>query len=161
MTLAICLAGVQVSKVVDERGATWVLPGTTAAMKLLLNEYGRVHGSLPSRAVQVAFRRHGQLDQLRMLVLRGAEGERINLAARALALGPMPPLVRALPQGRQGWPDPHEVRERLDALQGRRDAECTADLRAEAGAEAEALGQPRRTIVGALRWKDDAACLRG
>lgn len=137
MALAICLPGVQVSKVLDERGATWVLPGTTAAMTLLLNEHGRVHGSLPSRAVQEAFRRHGQLDQLRILVLRGAEGERIKLAARALAQGPMPAMVRALPQARQGWPDPQEVRERLDALQGQRDAECAADLRAEAEAETE------------------------
>lgn len=124
-------------KVHDERGASWVLPGSTAAMKVLLNEYGRRHGAWPSRAVQEAFSRHRQIDQLRLLVLRGVEGERINLAARALALGPMPAVVRALPQARPGRPPPLEMLERLSAAQAKWDAACTADL----GAEADAMRQ--------------------
>ncbi|MBI5260156.1 MAG: hypothetical protein HY855_26890 [Burkholderiales bacterium] len=101
-------------------------------MKTLLTEYGRRSGAWPSRAVQEAFCRHGQVDQLRMLVLRGAEGECVNLAARALELGPMPPAVRHLPQPLQGRPNPERVRQQLDAVQARLDAECLSALAAEA-----------------------------
>lgn len=71
------------------RDREWARPRTTAEMRLATAEFTRRHGPV-SRAVHEAFRRHRQLDTLRTLVIRGAEGERVNLAARALALGPMP-----------------------------------------------------------------------
>jgi hypothetical protein len=93
--------------VVDESGRTWSLPGDVAGMTAVWQRYVRLHGRLSS-SVDRTFLRHDRLDELRMLVMRCAEGEPINLAARALALGPVPPPTRpkSWPAGR---PWPHDV----------------------------------------------------
>lgn len=118
--------------IVDELQRAWVLDLTNDSLKELLNEYGRQHGR-PSRAVQEAFSRHKQVDVLRLLVYRGVHGERINLAARALALGPLPPSHRRVP-ARAGLStqDQAAMQAAFDKAQSRRDAETSAALVAEA-----------------------------
>lgn len=115
----------------DEHGRTWTLPADSDAAFDLLNAYGRRHGRI-SRAVTEAFRRHGQMNTLRMLAMRGAEGECINLAARALALGPIPPVQLGLPPPRPGLPSPEERLKRFTEAQAKRDLEHLAALDAEA-----------------------------
>ena len=117
--------------VTDEIGRSWALPPDDDALFDLVNEYGLKHGR-PSGAAHSAFRRHGQLETMYMLIMRGAEGERINLAARALALGPFPPLKRPLPNALPGLPAPEERFKRFAEAQVLRDEAHFADLRAEA-----------------------------
>ncbi len=98
--------------VVDEDGRSWVLPRDSVGLQSLYTQYVRIHGRLSS-AVDGTFVKHGQMGQLRMLVLRCVEGEAINLAARALALGPVPksPIPARWPKD-QPW-----VRDVIDAQQ--------------------------------------------
>ena len=77
-------------EMVDERGRVWSLPLDNQTLGVLLRRYIHKHGEL-ARPVHRTFARHGRLDELRLLVLRCVEGESVNLAARALALGPVPP----------------------------------------------------------------------
>jgi hypothetical protein len=116
----------------DERGRIWRLPSDNDALFDLQNEFGRRHGRL-SKAVADAFRRHGRMDTLRMLVMRGAEGECINLAARAFAYGPMPPIKRPLPKAWPGRPTPEEQLKRLEEVQAGRDEQHLEALLVEAG----------------------------
>jgi hypothetical protein len=80
----------------DETGRPWRLPRDREGLRKMLVAYIHHHG-LPSKSVDTVFARHGQLNALRVLVARGAVGERINVAARALALGPMPSIRRRPP----------------------------------------------------------------
>ena len=66
-----------------------------------------------------------------MLLVRGAEGERINLAARALALGPLPPLKPPQFQQVLGLAAPEERRRRFAEAQVSRDEAHLAALSAE------------------------------
>lgn len=116
--------------VVDEHGRSWVLPGDSAGLHSLYTQYVRTHGRLSS-AVDGTFLRHGQLNQLRALVLRCVEGEAINLAARALALGPVPrtPAPATWPRD-QPWV--HDVideqrREQVEREEQRMRLACYAD----------------------------------
>lgn len=78
-------------------------------MKGLHERYVRLHGRLSS-AVDETFVRHRRLNELRMLLLRCTEGEAINLAARALALGPVPRIPAPA-----SWPKNHPwVRDVMD-----------------------------------------------
>lgn len=118
--------------IIDEHGRTWVLDLSTESFKELLNEYGSLHGR-PSRAVHKAFVQHNKIDTLRLLVYRGVHGERINLAARALALGPLPSSQWQTPQQSKV---PKRKREAFQAAwdqdQIRRNAEILAALNIEA-----------------------------
>lgn len=96
--------------VLDELGRAWELPRDDAGLGALYAQYCAMHGRLSS-AVDGTFTRHGRLNDLRMLVLRCVQGEPVNLAARALALGPVEPYPRPA-----SWPaDKPWVRDVLDA----------------------------------------------
>jgi hypothetical protein len=126
--------------VFDERGRAWTLPADVAGMKESLNAYGQTFGHRPSDAVMAAFRRHaGGWRTLWMLVLRGVEGERLNLAARALALGPIPPLRQVLSPTSSGVPRSEEFKQRKWAANDERDRYLVQVLEAEAE-EFRALG---------------------
>lgn len=116
--------------VVDEHGRLWVLPPDLAGMRALWVRYVRLHGRL-SPAVDETFLRHRQLDQLRMLMLRCVEGEPVNLAARALALGPVPPRPRhpSWPADRPWFRDVEDARTREELVR--------EDLRMRAAGYAE------------------------
>lgn len=116
---------------VDETGRAWRMPTTNEELFDLLNQFGRLHGR-PSRAVHEAFRRHHQLDAMRLLVVRGAEGQCLNLAARALALGAWPPIVRTSTTARPGWPGRAEQLRKLQEEDAKRDRQLHAELEAEA-----------------------------
>ncbi len=119
--------------VVDELGRTWVLPEGVAGLKELLNSYGRAMDHRPSDAVMAAFRRHpGRMNTLWMLVMRGAEGERLNLAARALAIGPIPPLRQVPGPPPDGVTRPVDFLHRRWAANDERDRQLVEALRAEA-----------------------------
>ena len=121
-----------IQTMMDEHGRVWVLELSTGPMKDLIDEYARLHGR-PSRAVQAAFSRHECVATLRLLVYRGVHGERINLAARALALGPLPPCQRQAPQRSKVLGYQREaVQATWDEEQARSDAETLATLTAEA-----------------------------
>lgn len=116
----------------DELGRTWRLEFTTRSLKDLLNAYGKEHGR-PSRAVQEAFCRHGHVNTLRMLVYRGVHGERINLAARALRLGPLP-LIGSRVAASSRWSKEQAVRVSAALVEDatRQDAVTMAALEREA-----------------------------
>lgn len=118
--------------ITDEHGRVWVLDLSTENMKDLINEYARLHGR-PSRAVQAAFSRHGRVATLRLLVYRGVHGERINLAARALALGQFPDPTHPV-AGRTGRSeqDRAAMQASLEQAQARQDTETLAALQVEA-----------------------------
>jgi len=121
--------------VVDELGRAWVLPENVAGLKDLLNRYGRVMDQRPSEAVMAAFRRHaGKMNTLWMLIMRGAEGERLNLAARALALGPIPPLRQIPRPAPEGVTRPDDFLQRRWAANDERDRQLVKALHAEAEA---------------------------
>lgn len=122
--------------VVDEHGRTWALPIDYEGMNALLNRYGRLHG-LPSPAVWAGFGRHGRTDTLRMLMLRGAEGERINLAARALALGPIAPRRNIPGLTAKGVKRSAEELQRIWAREDKWDRNIVEALRTEAAAQRE------------------------
>ncbi len=113
--------------VVDELGRPWHLPRDRDGLKKLLNDYIRRHG-LPSRAVDTVFYRHGQLNALRVLMARGAAGERINLAARALKLGPMEPIRRHVTM-RPG--DPPDAQQRIWRYDDNHDENTKTAIRVE------------------------------
>ena len=116
----------------DEHGRVWVLDLSTESMKELINDYGRLHGR-PSRAVQRAFSRHECVATLRLLVYRGVHGEKINLAARALALGPFPSPSHPI-SSRPGMSDKDRaaVQASLEQAQAKEDSATLAALQAEA-----------------------------
>jgi|JI7StandDraft_1071085.scaffolds.fasta_scaffold646450_1 hypothetical protein len=121
--------------VLDDRGRAWHVPRDKASLMNLLYEYSRRHGP-PVSAVDEVFLRHGKLNDLRVLILRGIEGETINIAARALQLGPMTPYRRKVPH-KPGYPA--DAQQRMWAFDDRRDAETMAAVQREA-ARLSALG---------------------
>lgn len=112
---------------VDEFGRPWHLPRDRVGLQKMLNDYIRRHG-LPSRSVDTVFHRHGQLNALRVLIARGVAGERINIAARALDLGPMPPIRRQVGT-RPG--DPPDAQQQVWRYDENRDENTMAAVRAE------------------------------
>ena len=121
--------------VLDDRGRAWQVPRDKASLMHLLNEYGRRHG-LPVSAVDEVFLRHGKLNDLRVLILRGIEGEAVNIAARALQLGPMKPIRRRVPH-KPGYPA--DAQQRMWDWDDRRDAATMEAVQREA-ARLRALG---------------------
>ena len=121
--------------VLDDRGRAWHVPRDKASLMNLLHEYSRRHGP-PVSAIDEVFLRHGKLNDLRVLILRGIEGEAINIAARALQLGPMQPIRRHVPH-RPGYPA--DAQQRMWAWDDLRDAKTIAEVQCEA-ARLRALG---------------------
>lgn len=121
--------GLPVGPVHDDLGRAWEIPSDKAGLQHLLNEYIHRHGA-PAKCVDEVSSRQGKLNDLRVLIMRRVEGEPINLAARALQLGPMKPIRRKVPPGPSYPPD---AQDRVWAWDDRRDAETTAEVRREAG----------------------------